>query len=76
MVVLDDATVELITVRAREIRFWRTVLTLLAGLFYGIGWTAARVCGGVWLALAWMFTAVRVGWQEGRKPARVAHGRN
>ena len=38
MVVLDDTTVDLISRQARDIHFWRTTLTLLAGLFYGIGW--------------------------------------
>ncbi len=68
MSVIDDATLARISFEARQILFWRTVLTLLAGFFYGLGFVAARVLGLVWLALAWVFTAVRVGWREGRKP--------
>lgn len=56
---------ERISAEAREVRFTRTVLTLLAGLLFGLGWVVARACRVVWAALAWAVTAVRVGWREG-----------
>lgn len=68
MSVIDDATLNQISFEARQILFWRTVLLVLARLFWGVGFVAARAFGLLWLALAWVFTAVRVGWLEGRKP--------
>jgi hypothetical protein len=75
MAFLDDVLTRVptaqITREARQIHFWRTVLTLLAGLFFGLGWLAARGFGFAWFALAWTATAVKVGWVEGRKPRRM-----
>lgn len=68
--VMREVPVDRITREAREIHFWRTVLTLVAGLLYGIGWLVAKLFTGFWLALAWTFTAVKLGWQEGRKSNR------
>ncbi len=76
MTTLDDllsrVPVEQINRKARDIHFWRTVLTLLAGLLFGFGWVVARMFGVLWLAAAWIAVAVKVGWDEGRKrrPAR------
>jgi hypothetical protein len=53
--------------RARELHFWRTVLTIVASVLFAIGWIVARV----WLALAWCMVAVKLGWQSG---AQVTHG--
>lgn len=60
--------------QAREIHFWRTVLTLLAGLLFGLGWLTAKAFAVLWLAMTWTAVAVKVGWQEARKPA-VSPGR-
>lgn len=70
--VLARVPVERINRQAREIHFWRTVLTLLAGLLFGLGWLTAKVFAVAWLAMAWTATAVKVGWQEARKPATAA----
>lgn len=43
------------------------VLLVVGGMLYGIGWTARRV---VWPALVWMGTAVKLGWEDGRKRAQ------
>ena len=56
-----------ITAQAREVHFWRTVLTVIAALLFGLGWLLAKTFAVLWLAAAWSFTAIRVGWQEGRK---------
>lgn len=66
--------VDRITAQAREVRFWRTVLTALAGVLFGLGWLAARGFAAVWLAVSWAVVAVRVGWREGRKPAGTSGG--
>jgi hypothetical protein len=59
--------VEEISARAHEVRFGRTVLTVIAAVFFGIGWIIAKA----WLAVAWCAVAVRVGWQEGRSGTAV-----
>jgi hypothetical protein len=66
MVVLDRVPVERITAEARQIELGRTVLTLLAGLFYVVGWLAAKLVNVVWFAFAGSWAAVKVGWKEGR----------
>lgn len=67
MVTVDTVTLDRITAQAREIRFSRVFLTILAGMFYAIGWVAARTFGAVWLAMTWTAVAVKVGWTEGRR---------
>lgn len=74
MAALERVPVERITAEAREIRIGQTLLTLLAGLFYVIGWTVAKVVNVVWFAAAWSFTAVKVGWNEGRAAPQAAKG--
>lgn len=68
---LDRVPVDQISEQAREVRFSRTLLTVIAGILFGLGWVVAKAFGLAWLALAWSATAVKVGWQEGRAP----HGR-
>lgn len=65
MAVLERVPVARISAEAREIRFGPAVLTLLAGLLFGVGWLAAKTCTVLWAAVAWTFAAVRIGWQEG-----------
>lgn len=69
--VLTRVPVEQINRQARDIHFWRTVLTLLAGMLFAAGWVTARSFGVAWLALAWTATAVKVGWQAGRPVPRA-----
>lgn len=66
--VLDRVPVQRISTEARQVRFGRTVLTVIAALFYVVGWLVAKA----WLAVAWCATAVRVGWQEARLPKAEA----
>lgn len=65
MAVLERVPVGRISAEARETRFGPAVLTLLAGVLFGVGWLAAKVCTVGWAACAWTFAAVRIGWQEG-----------
>lgn len=62
--------VDRINEQAKQVRFWRTVATVLAGLLWGLGWLAAKVCAVAWLALTWAAVAVRVGWTDGRQQGR------
>lgn len=64
---LDTQRLDRITAEARQIQFGRVLLTVLASIFYGIGWITARGFGVLWLALTWSAVAVKVGWQEGRR---------
>jgi hypothetical protein len=43
----------------------RTVATVIAATLFGIGWLASAAA---WPGLCWCGRAVRLGWQEGRKP--------
>lgn len=69
MTVLDRVPLDRITTEARQIHFGRLLLTLIAGLFFAVGWSVAKLFAVVWFAVAWSAAAVKVGWQEGRKPA-------
>lgn len=62
----DRSRVDRITTEAREVEIGRTLLTLIAGLLFAVGWIAAKTVGVIWLALAWSATAVRLGWSEAR----------
>lgn len=68
--VFDRIPVDRISTEAREVRFGRAVLTVIATLFYAIGWLVAKL----WLAVAWCATAVKVGWQEARAPRSTSGG--
>jgi uncharacterized membrane protein YedE/YeeE len=67
---LDRVPVESITEQARQVRFGRAVLTLIAGVLFGLGWVTARALAVGWLAVAWSWTAFRVGFREGRRGPR------
>ena len=43
----------------------RLLLTTLTAVLFAAGWMAGKV---VWPSLVWSATAVRLGWEEGRKP--------
>lgn len=70
--VLTRVPTQEISRRAREVHFWRALATLLAGLLFGLGWLTAKAFGVVWLVLVWSAVAVRMGWQEARKPSATA----
>lgn len=70
MTVLTQVPVEDITARARQVQFGRVLLTIIAAILYGVGWVAAKVLGGLWLALAWSVVAIKVGWTEARAGTR------
>lgn len=62
--VLDRVPVDRITTQARDVHFGRTVLTIIAAVFFSLGWIVAKV----WLAVVWCAVAVKVGWAEARTP--------
>lgn len=62
---LDSDRVDEISRQARQVDVGRVLLTLIAAVFYVIGWTAGKAV----LAVVWCAVAVKVGFQEARKPA-------
>lgn len=68
----DRVPVQEISERARKVSFGRTVLTVLAGLLFGLGWVVARMFRVAWTAAVWCAVAVQVGWRDGL--ARPATG--
>jgi hypothetical protein len=70
--VLRTVPLDEINQRSREVHFWRTVATLLAGLLFAVGWLAAKSLAVLWLAVAWTATAVKVGYQAGRPAPPVS----
>ena len=69
---LDKVPVESITEQAKQVRFWRSVLSLVAGCLFGLGWAAFKFFAVLWFGLAWSGCAVREGWREGRRAAKAA----
>jgi hypothetical protein len=69
MAVLDRVPVDRIAAEARDVEFGRTLLKLIAGFFYLIGWLVAKLL----LAVAFAWTAVKVGYLEANGPR--PHGR-
>lgn len=63
--VLDRVPVDRITTQAKQVRFGHTILTIIAAVFFSLGWVAAKA----WLAIVWCVVAVKVGWREARSPA-------
>lgn len=63
---LDRVPVDHITVRARQARPGRTVLAVIAGLLFGLGWLGYKTCAAAWLGVAWCGSAVAEGWQSAR----------
>ena len=66
-----------ITEQARQVRFWRSVATVIAGLLFYTTWAVAKGFGVAWFALVWCGCAVREGWREGRgvKPGQPSQVR-
>ena len=69
--VLDRVPVERISERARGADPARVVLTVIAGVLFGLGWAAWKVAAGAWLVIAWCGCAVAEGWQSARDPQRA-----
>lgn len=48
---------------SRQLDPVKVVLTLLMVVPFACGWTAGKLARGVWLVLAWAWTAAVVGWR-------------
>jgi hypothetical protein len=56
-----------IAVEAHRIDLGRTALTLLAGLFWLIGFVVGKLVIGVVAAVTYSMAAVKVGWQDAHR---------
>lgn len=70
MTFFDQVLTDRITAEARQVHFWRTVLTVVAGLLFAVGWLTFKTLAGLWFVAAWAGAAVKVGWQEARAADR------
>jgi hypothetical protein len=60
-----------ISTEARQVKFTVTVLTLIAAVFFAIGWVTARV----WLGVVWSALMIREGWREAQKAQKTGVAR-
>lgn len=65
--ILERVPLDRITTEAGRIHFWRTVLTIIAGLFFCLGWIVAKTFMVIWAAIAWCVAAAKIGWHDARK---------
>ena len=72
--VLDRVPVSRITDEAKQVRFGRTLLSVIGGLLYALGWITAKAFGVVWLAVVWAGVAVKIGWVDARNRDRLSRG--
>lgn len=68
--VLDRIPLDEITEQAREVKPGRALLTVVAGVLFGLGWIVAKVFGVAWLGFTWSWVAVREGWRAAHGPSR------
>lgn len=67
---LEAVPLERVRAEARDVHPGRTLLTLLVGLFWLIGWLAGKAVMG----LVFCAAAVKVGYQEARAPTGGPRG--
>lgn len=68
--VLERVPVGRITEQAKQVKFHLTLLAVVAGVLYGIGWLVAKAFTVVWFVIAWCGVAVKIGWVDARKGGR------
>ena len=73
--VAERVPVDRIGQRARGAKPGRTVLIVIAGLLFGLGWVAYKTFAVAWLAAAWCGSAVIEGWQDARRAEAVRRAR-
>lgn len=67
MVTIDAKALDQISANARDIQFWRTFLTVLAGMLAGVGWIVFQIFAVTWRATTWTFAAVKYGWTQAKQ---------
>lgn len=66
--VLERVPVDEVRAEARDIKPGVTVLTVVTGVLFVLGW----VLGVLWAAVAWSLAAVKVGFRQGRQVGLAA----
>ncbi len=64
MTAFDGSFVDRVNSEAKDIQFWRTVLTAVAAVLYGVGWLIGWLFKGTWLVITWCYAAGRVGFMD------------
>lgn len=68
--VLDRVPVDEITKRAHAARPGHALLTVIAGVLFGVAWCVAKLFGLLWLSVAWLYMAADEGWRAARGTTR------
>ena len=63
--VFDQTLPARVSAQTPDVHVGRLLATVLAAIFYALGWVAAKTVRLVVFAVSWSFTAVRLGWREG-----------
>lgn len=71
MTVLNPATLDAIRARQAQIRPLQTFLTILAAVFFAVGWVVGHAFSFAWSVVSWSAAAVMVGYRDARP---VKHG--
>lgn len=61
---LPAETVQEITAQAKQIKFSTLLLSVLGGLFIGLGWVAFKAFTVVGRSVVWAYAASRYGWRK------------
>jgi hypothetical protein len=69
--ILDRVPVDQIRAEARQVHLGRTLLTLIVGVFWLLGWLAGKVS----LGIGFCWAAVKIGWKEAHGVEVRPHGR-
>jgi predicted PurR-regulated permease PerM len=64
----DRVPLERIEQRARPVNLGQLLVTLVVGVFYALGFAAAKVVVIAGVLLGWVVAAVVTGWQDAGKP--------
>lgn len=57
---------EQVETEARELRPHLLALTIVTAVLFAVGWLVGFVFRGIWLVVAWAWTAAKVGFKVGR----------
>lgn len=66
---LDRVPLDRIEAQARPVNLGRLVMAALVGVFYVLGWLAAKIVIVAGVALGWAWAALRTGWADAHQPA-------
>lgn len=65
---LQQVPLEQIRTEAKTVRFLPTLLAFVTAILFGLGWIIGKVFTVLWLALAYSYTAGKLGFRAARAP--------